>query len=192
MIFILSGPSGSGKTTLRDLLFKDKTLKKKGFVKAVSLTTRPKRDNEKEGRDYFFVSKKKFFSLRKEGKILEWTRYLGYYYATKKEVVEEAIRKKKNVLLCLDFKGAMYLKKRYPKEVVTIFVGAPSLEELKRRISGRCKYTTHQEIGARIKLAQEELKNKSYYDYCLDNRDLTEAVKRLKRIMLKQLIKKEK
>ncbi|MFA5287672.1 MAG: guanylate kinase, partial [Candidatus Omnitrophota bacterium] len=85
MIFVLSGPSGSGKTTLRDLLLKDKALKKI-FVKSISLTTRPARLGEKKGRDYFFINESTFRSLRKNKRILEWTRYLGYYYGTEKDL----------------------------------------------------------------------------------------------------------
>jgi guanylate kinase len=186
MIFILSGPSGSGKTTLRDLLLQDKSVKKK-FVKSVSLSTRPRRSKEKEGRDYFFVTEKEFIKLKRSGKILEWTKYLGYYYGTKKDLVKSALKNGKNVLLCLDFKGAMRVKKLYRKEAVAIFVIPPSFKELYKRIQGRSLKTKDEEVVRRVRLAELELKNASHYDYSLRNINLTQAVKRLKGIILKRI-----
>jgi guanylate kinase len=120
-IFVVSGPSGSGKTTLLKRALAGKFLKKK-FVKSVSITTRPKRSGEREARDYFFVKPLEFRRLNKAKKILEWTRYLGYYYGTKKEFLEERLIEGKHLALCLDHKGALRLKKLYPKNTVTIFV----------------------------------------------------------------------
>jgi len=185
MIFILSGPSGSGKTTLRNLLLKDKSIKKE-FVKSVSLSTRPRRTGEKEGRDYFFVTEKEFKKLKRNGKILEWTKYLGYYYGTKKDFIESALKGGKNVLLCLDFKGATRVKKLYLKEVVSIFVVPPSLKELHKRIQGRSFRTKGEEVARRVRLAESELRNVSRYDYSLRNIKLRQAVKRLKAIILKR------
>ncbi len=188
MIFVLSGPSGSGKTTLRDLLLKEKALKKL-FVKSISFTTRPMRIGEKEGRDYFFINENTFRSLRKNKRILEWTRYLGYYYGTKKDSFEISLKKGKNVLLCIDFKGASRIKKIYPKDTVTIFIIPPSLAELRKRIEGRSLGTREEETLRRIRCAERELKNVKEYDYSLKNINLLQAVKRLKGIILKEILK---
>ena len=188
MIFVLSGPSGSGKTTLRELLLKEKALKKI-FAKSISLTTRPKRIGEREGRDYFFINEGTFLRLRKNKRILEWTRYLGYYYGTKKDFIEASLRKGKNVLLCLDFKGAKKIKKLYPKDVVTIFIVPPATKELRKRIERRSAGVREEEISKRINRAETELKNVSRYDYSLKNINLMQAVKRLKGIILKEVAK---
>ena len=185
MIFILSGPSGSGKTTLRDLLLKDRSVKNK-FVKSVSFSTRPRRPGEKEGRDYFFVSRAEFFRLKRARKILEWTKYLGYYYGTKKELVENALKKGKHVMLCLDFKGMRRLKKIYPKETKAIFIIPPSIKELHKRIKGRSLETKDEEIGRRVNLARKELENVSLYDFTISNVNLKQAVKGLRDIVLKK------
>ena len=87
-IFVISGPSGSGKTTLRDCLLKDKKVKSL-FAKSVSFTTREKRTAEIEGRDYFYISEKEFKKKLRAKKILEWTKYLGYYYATPRDFVSQ-------------------------------------------------------------------------------------------------------
>jgi len=189
MIFILSGPSGSGKTTLRDLLLKDRALGKI-FVKSVSLTTRPKRSAEKEGRDYFFTNESTFASLRKKKRILEWTRYLGYYYGTKKDSLEGILSRRKHVLLCLDFKGTKRVKKLYPEDTLTIFIIPPSIKELRKRIEKRSTGIKEEEVIRRISRAKEELKHAGQYDFSVKNINLVQAVKRLKGIILKRLLNK--
>jgi guanylate kinase len=144
---------------------------------------------EKEGRDYFFINESTFYSLRKNKRILEWTKYLGYYYGTKKDLLELSLKKGKNVLLCLDFKGANRIKKLYPKDSITIFIIPPSLGELRKRIEGRSVGTREEEISKRISRAEGELRNISAYDYSLKNINLVQAIKRLKGIILKEVIK---
>ena len=184
-IFVITGPSGSGKTTLRDILLKDKKLKNK-FAKSVSLTTRNPRHKEKNGKDYFFVSEEEFNRQKRLKKILEWTRYLGYYYATPKALVEAELRRGKNVFLCLDLKGALRLKRLYPKKTVAIFILPPSLETLKKRIEGRCSKTKRHEIVNRLRLAKKELLFARKFDYSLLNTNLKEAKAASKKIILKE------
>ena len=181
---MISGPSGSGKTTLLRHLIKDRTLNKR-LVKSISLTTRPKRSGERQGKDYFFVTKKQFIQKRKAKKILEWTKYLGYYYATPKDFVDEQLNKSKNVLLCLDLRGVLKIKHLYPRNSVAIFVAPPSLEALEDRIKKRAK-TDKEEMQKRLRLAKKELRASRRYDYCLVNRDLNAAIKRLKSTILKE------
>ncbi len=186
LIFVVSGPSGSGKTTLLKRVLESKFLKKK-LVKSISITTRPKRSGERQARDYFFVKPPEFQRLNKAKKILEWTRYLGYYYGTKKDFLEEWLNKGKSLALCLDLKGALRLKKLYPENTVTIFVDPPSIKELRKRIEGRCSKTRQEEINMRIRLAERELKNSSRYDYVLKNKNLKNAEEKLKEIILKEI-----
>ncbi|MCX7926906.1 MAG: guanylate kinase [Candidatus Omnitrophica bacterium] len=185
MIFILSGPSGSGKTTLAQAILKDRKLNK-WLGRSISFTTRPRRRGEKEGRDYFFISNEDFKWKLKKQKILEWTRYLGYYYGTDKDKVEQILKKGKNLILCLDIKGARKVKKLYPQNTITIFVMPPSLKELKKRIMAR-KRETKDEIKNRLFQAQKEITASKFYDYCLVNDKLRKAVQKLKQIILNQL-----
>ena len=185
LIFVISGPSGSGKTTLAERLLESRGLQKK-LVKSVSFTTRPCRSAEKPGQDYFFITRNEFMERRQAKKILEWTRYLGYYYGTPKDFVEEQLARSKNVLLCLDLKGARQIKRVFPKNTVTIFVVPPSLATLRNRIEGRCSKTKKKEIGKRSKLAKEELRASKQYDYSLVNSNLERAVKELKTIILQK------
>ncbi len=185
-IFIISGPSGSGKTTLLKKVLLDKSLKKR-LAKSVSLTTRPKRSGEREGKDYFFVKPQEFRRLNKAKKILERTRYLGYDYGTKKDFLEERLNKGGHLCLCLDLKGALALKRLYPENTVTVFINPPSINELRRRMVGRCSQTRQEEVNKRIKLAVAELKNSYQYDYSVKNKNLAEAERRLKGIILKEI-----
>ena len=186
LIFVVSGPSGSGKTTLLKRVLASKPLKKK-LVKSISITTRPKRSGEREARDYFFVKPLEFQRLNKAKKILEWTRYLGYHYGTKKDFLEERLTSGKSLALCLDLKGALKLKKLYPENTVTIFIDPPSIRELRKRIEGRCSKTKQEEINRRIRLAVGELKNSRRYDYVLKNKNLSQAEEKLKEIILKEM-----
>ncbi|MBU1727556.1 MAG: guanylate kinase [Candidatus Omnitrophica bacterium] len=185
MIFVVSGPSGSGKTTLLDTLLKDAQLKKT-LVKSVSFTTRPMRSAEKDKRDYFFLSRDEFKRRLKSKKILEWTRYLGYYYGTPKEFVDSFLAKGRHILLCLDFKGACQIKKLYPKNTVTIFIKPPSIDALKLRIAGRCSRTKEEEVKKRLDLARQELLLAKEYDYFVRNIALEKAANSLRRIVLKE------
>ena len=185
-IFVISGPSGSGKTTLLSSLIQDQEISKL-LIKSRSFTTRPKRSQEKEGQDYFFVSQDEFKYLLKTKKILEWTKYLGYYYGTPRELVETQLRKGKHLGFCLDLKGAALLKKIYPENTVTVFVLPPSLKTLKTRIQGRCKCTDKKEVDQRLRLARRELLAAPSFDYCILNSNLQVALRELKEIILAQI-----
>jgi guanylate kinase len=185
-VFVISGPSGSGKTTLRDRVLAKKRIKRE-FVKSVSFTTRKKRSGERNGKDYFFISRSLFKRHLKEQKILEWTRYLGYYYATSREFVARQLQSGKNIVLCLDLKGARRVKKLFSGNAVTIFVKPPSLKELRSRIEGRCNRTKKAEVLKRMALARKELRAASEFDYRLTNNNLARAVNRLEVIILKEL-----
>lgn len=186
LIFVISGPSGSGKTTLAGGLLCDAALKNK-LVRSVSLTTRPRRSCERNKKDYFFISEKRFQQELKAKKILEWTKYLGYYYATPRDFIEGQLDKARNIMLCLDLKGAFTIKRRYPMNTVTIFVVPPSLDTLWHRITGRCAKTKKEEVRQRVELAREELSAAGRYDYCVVNKELNQARKELKGIILKEI-----
>lgn len=188
IIFVISGPSGSGKTTLAEHVLGDRKLKKKLF-RSISFTTRPRRSREKDKKDYYFITPEEFKKYLKAKKILEWTKYLGYYYATPKDVVDKRLKAGKSVILCLDFKGAAKIKRLYPKNTITIFVAPPSLEVLTHRIKNRCHRTGLHEIRRRVEIAKKELLNARHYDYCLLNQDLEAAQKELKEIIIHNLTK---
>jgi guanylate kinase len=190
-LFIVSGPSGSGKTTLASGVLKSRELKNR-LVKSVSLTTRPRRPGEQDERDYFFVSEKRFKALLKAKKILEWTRYLGYYYATPRDFIETQLKKGKHLILCLDIKGSRRIRRLYPKNTVLIFVMPSCLSVLEERIRKRSCKTTRRELCNRLRLAQAELRAADSYDYSLVNEDLKQGVEELKGIILNKIKSKAK
>jgi guanylate kinase len=182
-IIILSGPSGSGKTTLYKRLLLSRRLKKK-LVKSISVTTRPKRPGEKNGRDYLFVSRKMFLSKVRAGHFLEWEKVFDNYYGTPKIAVRRLLKEGKKVLLCIDVKGAGTVIRRY-KKAVRIFVAAPSLAALKKRLKGRGSETS-KSLDLRMRIARQEMREKKKYDYVVVNDDLTKAYKKLEKIIYQE------
>jgi guanylate kinase len=183
LIFVISGPSGSGKTTLAKKLLKQPKLKHR-FIKSISYTTREKRPGERSGRDYFFIKPQEFQRLLNRKKFLEHTHYLGYDYATPRDCLRQAKQKGLNVILCLDFKGARFVKNRYPDRTITIFVKPPSLNTARERILARCAKTKLSEVNKRIQLASKELSQITRFDYYLVNDNLNSAIKQTERIIL--------
>lgn len=181
-IFVVSGPSGSGKTTLVKAVLSDRQFKKK-LARSISFTTRPKRSGEKHRRDYYFISEREFKKKRKAKKILEWTRYLGYYYGTAKDFLDKQLYRYPGIVLCLDLKGAAKIKRLYPKNTVTIFIIPSSVEELSARIQKRCSKTKREEIQKRLRLARNEMLVSRSYDYRLINKELHQAIRELKAVI---------
>ncbi|MBN1913086.1 MAG: guanylate kinase [Candidatus Omnitrophica bacterium] len=191
LLIILSGPSGSGKSTLLNRLVADQFFKKSLF-KSISYTTRPQRSGEKDKKDYFFLSQREFRRFNSEKKILEWTRYLGYYYGTPRGFLEAQLKKGNDIIMCLDLKGALKLKKIYPENTLTIFILPPSIGELGARIRRRCLKTCASEIKKRLSLAKKELEAAQEYDYCLANKEIDKATSKLKGIILKEKLLRNK
>ena len=182
LIFVISGPSGSGKTTLVKTILEQPQLKNR-FIKSVSCTTRPKRPGERQGRDYFFVSARAFQGLLKAKKILEHTRYLGYDYGTPRHILRQAKDKGLHIILCLDTKGASFIKRTYPDRTIMIFIRPPSLSIARQRILARVAETKPKELNQRLRLGDKELDCARYYDYCLVNDRLSRAIKEVKKII---------
>ena len=185
-VFVVSGPSGSGKSTLVERLIGDRRLRTR-LTRSVSFTTRPKRSGERQAKDYFFISESRFRQLLRAKKILEWTRYLRYYYGTPREFVDEQFKRGKHVILCLDFKGALRLRRILPRNTVTVFILPPSLEALRSRIRERCRHTKEKEIRQRLGLADREMRLAHKYDYRVENKNLNQALMALKGIILEKI-----
>lgn len=177
-IFIISAPSGCGKTTLCKRLLKTGL----GLNRSVSMTTRPRRPGEINGKDYYFVSKNNFQKRIKQNGFLEWTRTYGWYYGTPKETVTDLLGRGKDVLLSIDVKGAMNVKRLY-RGAVLIFIAPPSIKELKERLTRR-NLDDKKEIKKRLGIAKRELSYVERYDYCVTNDSISKAVSRLKAIVV--------
>ncbi|MBN1526537.1 MAG: guanylate kinase [Candidatus Omnitrophica bacterium] len=180
-LFVVSAPSGAGKSTLCERLLNDDL----GLVRSLSVTTRPPRGGEKEGVDYHFVSKKDFEAMVARDAFLEREENFGYFYGTPKRPIEEALEKGKSALLNIDVKGAMNVRKAYPKESVLIFILPPSIEVLKKRLASR-NSDTAETISARLKFARKEMSYKEKYDYRIVNDKLDTAYKELREIIRRE------
>lgn len=162
-LIVLSGPSGVGKgTVVKALLSKCENLRL-----SVSATTRQPRDEDKEGVTYYFKSQEEFKKMIDEGEFLEWAMYNGNYYGTPQKAVNDLLDKGISVILEIEVQGAMNVKKKCP-DAIYIFIAPPSLEELKKRLTGRGSETA-ESIAGRIAAAKAELEMKDEYDYIIVN-----------------------
>jgi len=170
IIFILSAPSGAGKTTLYNGLrqvYPDIEL-------SVSCTTRAPRRGELAGRDYRFITRRKFAILKCRGRFAEWAKVHDYDYGTLKMPLDRAIKAGRDILLDIDVQGAREIKRNYP-DAVAVFVVPPSLAELKRRLSGRGT-DDPKIIQRRLANARGEMRQIIHYDYYVVNRQIDQAV----------------
>lgn len=173
---IISGPGGVGKDTIANGI-----IKKTNAIYSVSMTTREKRKNEIDGKDYFFVDIKTFEDSIKNGDILEYTLFNGNYYGTPKKEVFDKLDEGIDVIAILDIKGALDVEKIYPK-AISIFIMPPSFMELENRI--RIRGTDSEEvITERLKLAKEEIKSRDKYDYVVINSSVEETTDEIIDIM---------
>ncbi|MFZ0455302.1 MAG: guanylate kinase [Ignavibacteriaceae bacterium] len=169
-IIAISAPSGTGKTSIVKRIINEIP----GLVFSVSATTRKKRENEKDGIDYFFISEAEFAEKIKKNEFVEWEKVYDYYYGTFKSVIEENISKGKSVILEVDVKGALSIKKIYP-EADLIYVIPPSHDELTRRLKNR-KTENDTDLRKRLERAIMELSIKDKFDYFVVNKDLEKAI----------------
>ena len=145
------------------------------------MTTRGKRSGERDARDYFFVTRKQFEARRKQGGFLECAHVLNDWYGTPKAKVDQALRRGKDVILSIDVQGARLIRRSgYPN--VSIFVRAPSLTELRKRLTRRGTESATQ-IARRLKLAKRELRAKGAYDYVVVNDRLPKALAKIRKII---------
>lgn len=187
LLIILAGPSGVGKGTVRAEVFKNKKL---NLAFSVSLTTRKPRKDEKDGRDYFFVSQKQFDKKIKEGDFLEHAEFAGNCYGTSKSYVSSLLKKGKNVVLEIELNGTSQILKQFKKdEVLPIFLLPPSLKELERRLKGRASETPDS-IKRRLAKAKQEMKKKNQFKYVVVNSNVKEAATKITKIITSELKKR--
>ena len=184
-IIVVSAPSGAGKTTIVKEILKDFP----EIVFSISATTRPRRDIETNGREYFFLSELEFQKKIENDEFIEWEKFYDYYYGTYKSFIERNIDSGKSVLLELDVKGALTIKRLYPYAHL-VYISPPSFEELVKRLRQR-QTENETDFIKRINRAKMELSLKEEFDYIIDNVEIDTAIAETKSL-IKKILKEKK
>ena len=177
-LITISAPSGAGKTTICRLLqqyFPD-------LAFSISYTTRPKRGKEKEGVDYHFITQAEFEDKIKQGEFAEYEKVHGQYYGTAKQVLEDTIRNNRMLLLEVDVKGALAIKRLYPQQTVTFFILPPDIKDLEARLRKRGTESEHS-IEKRLQRIQSELSYKEQFEHQIINDDVERATQQIIQII---------
>jgi guanylate kinase len=187
VLFVLSSPSGAGKSTIaRMLLERDKDI-----AMSVSVTTRPMRPGEIDGRDYHFVDVPTFKDMVGDGELMEWAHVFDHRYGTPKAPVEAMLTSGKDVLFDIDWQGAQQLTGRAPKDVVSVFILPPSVQALEQRLHTRAQ-DSDEVIRGRMKKAGDEMSHFDAYDYIVVNDNIGIAFEAVRSILRAEQLKLER
>ena len=182
VIIILSSPSGAGKTTLVK-----KISNLKNYTISISYTTRTPRTNEVNGKDYFFVKKKKFKSLIKQKQFLEYAKVFKNYYGSSKKFVLSKLKKGKNVIFDIDWQGTKQIKQKKLKyKLITFFILPPSRKILYQRLSNR-DMKDKLIVGERMKQFDKDILKWKSYDFVVVNDDLNQCYKQIIKLIKSKL-----
>lgn len=180
-LIVLSAPSGSGKTTIaREIIRLNPKIR---F--SISATTRPRREGEREGEDYFFLTHAEFRKRVDAGEFVEWEELFGNYYGTLRSELDRAIKENRNLLFDVDVKGGLSIQKAYPSALM-IFIRTPGVEVLKQRLEKR-KTETEAVLSMRLDRVPMELTMGEGYRHQVVNDDLATAVREVHAIIQKYL-----
>lgn len=178
LLIVISGPSGVGKGTVRQALF---NMKGHNLVYSVSMTTRKPRTGEVDGVDYYFVTEEEFKKGIEDNRFLEYANFVGNYYGTPKDKVEEQLAKGNEVVLEIEVQGAMQVKAAKP-DAVFIFIAPPSMTVLEHRLVTRGT-ENYEIIKERLEKARREIKLAPEYDYIVINDEVHNAADRIMAII---------
>jgi len=187
LMLVLSSPSGAGKTTLSRML-----LEADGHIElSVSVTTRPQRPGEVDGRDYHFIDMVRFESMVKSDKLLEWAEVFGHRYGTPRLPVEKALRVGRDVLFDIDWQGTQQLREKARDDLVSVFILPPTVKELQRRLERRAQDSSAT-IAGRMAKAAGEMSHWPEYDYVIVNREKDDAFAEVRSILAAERLKRER
>jgi len=185
MMLVLSSPSGAGKTTLARKLLSSEA----GLEMSVSVTTRPMRPGEVEGKDYIFVSLEAFTTMRDKGDLLEWALVFENRYGTPKAPVERALEKGRDILFDIDWQGAEKLTRTARDDLVSVFILPPSAEALESRLKDRAQDSA-EVVKRRMAGASNEIQQWNDYDYVIVNTDVEASLRELRAILAAERLKR--
>ncbi len=187
LMLVLSSPSGAGKTTISRLLLE----RDDNITLSVSVTTRPKRPGEVEGRDYFFIDPTEFNLMLNRRELLEHAKVFDHYYGTPKAAVEESLAAGHDVLFDIDWQGEQQLKQTARNDLASVFILPPSTEELARRLRRRAQDPI-EVVEARMAKAPDEISHWPEYDYIIVNYDIEDSVSKVQAILAAERLKRER
>jgi len=187
LMLVLSSPSGAGKTTLsRRLLDQDR-----GVTLSISVTTRKMRPGEQDGRDYYFIDRRRFNAMVKNGELLEYAEVFDNGYGTPAKSVKDALAAGRDVLFDIDWQGTQQLREKARGDLVSVFVLPPSVPELERRLKSRAQ-DDYDTILHRMAKAADEMSHWAEYDYVVINHDIEQAYADVKAILAAERLKRER
>jgi guanylate kinase len=178
LMLILSSPSGAGKTTISRMLLRHD----RGIRMSVSVTTRPPRPGEADGKDYIFRTQPEFDTMVEEGQFIEWAHVFGFSYGTPKAQIKAGLKAGRDFLFDIDWQGTQQLYQKAETDVVRVFLLPPSLDELRRRLTARGTDSA-EVIAARMARAQAEISHWDGYDYVVVNDDIDECFEKVVQIL---------
>ncbi len=187
LLLVLSSPSGAGKSTIARALFEQD----RGLELSISMTTRPMRPAERDGREYYFVSDEEFERQKKAGNLLEFADVFGYAYGTPRALVEEKLAAGIDVLFDIDWQGGQQLRHEMRDDVVSIFILPPSVEILESRLHRRAQ-DSEEVIASRMAEAQSELSHWAEYDYIIINDDLEVSLEQARSVLHAERCKRQR
>lgn len=188
-LFVVSAPSGAGKTSLLQAVLQGEEAHKIDSVcLSVSYTSRNKRPTETSSKSYFYVSAAEFIAMRTNGDFLESAEVFGNYYGTSKSWVEKKLAAKQDVVLEIDWQGALQVKSHYPGAVL-IFILPPSIAQLQYRLNSRAE-DSDSVIAARLAKAEFEISKYNHFDYLVINDSFEKAVLDLRSIIIANRLKR--
>lgn len=187
LMFVLSSPSGAGKSTLARMLLDSVP----GLEMSVSVTTRPKRAGEMEGRDYHFIDKPTFDRMAGNGDLLEHATVFENSYGTPREPVEAALSQGRDVLFDIDWQGTQQLRGNSQNDVVSVFILPPSVQALEHRLHTRAQ-DSDEIIRKRMKKSGDEMSHWKEYDYIVVNENIGIAFESVKSILNAERLKRQR
>ena len=187
LMLVLSSPSGAGKTTIsRELLKSEPHLSM-----SISVTTRPARPAEQDGKDYFFIDEARYHTMVAEEALLEHARVFDNFYGTPRSHVEKELSQGHDVLFDIDWQGTQQLKASARDDLVSIFVLPPSLSELARRLRSRAQ-DSEDVVQRRMDRASHEMSHWPEYDYAIINHDVDESLAKVKAILTAERLRRHR
>ena len=185
LMLVLSSPSGAGKTTIARRLREQDN----GIEMSISHTTRPRRNGEKNGKDYHFVDRESFTRMRDQGEFLEWAVVFDNFYGTTRRPVEEALAAGRDVLFDVDWQGAAALRDQAKNDVVTVFVLPPTAADLEQRLNERAQ-DSPEIVRRRMLGASNEIQHWDEYDYVVINHDIGCSVEAVRAILAAERLRR--